>query len=153
MAGSPPDRSKVDAIYDLLADLPTVDDALVGMLNEPAPSLGDASPLALMGLAPFSFPPHPPPSAFTKELKALWDSLNLRLDALQSTIEGLKAPLSPLPLCLPLPPLPLLRSLVPRNTMPSLPPLPQLRLHLPQHPLPPLLHAPHPLSPPHSPPW
>ncbi|KAH9011791.1 hypothetical protein EDB84DRAFT_1569516 [Lactarius hengduanensis] len=91
MAGSSPDRSKVDAIYDLLADLPTVDNALVGVLNEPAPSLGDASPLALMGLAPFSFPPRPPPSTFTRELEALRDSLNLRLDA----IEGLQAP--PLP--------------------------------------------------------
>ncbi|KAH9045054.1 hypothetical protein EDB84DRAFT_1558910 [Lactarius hengduanensis] len=107
MAGSPLEPSKVDTIYDLLADLPTVDNggcplslgkfrqALVGMLNEPAPSLGDASPLMLLGLGPLSFPPCPPPSAFTQELKALQDSLNLRLDALQSAIEGIQRP--PLP--------------------------------------------------------
>ncbi|KAH9024400.1 hypothetical protein EDB84DRAFT_1564423 [Lactarius hengduanensis] len=107
MAGSPPEPSKVDAIYDLLADLPTVDNggyplslgkfrqALVGALNEPAPSLGNASPLTLLGLGPFSFPPRPLPSAFTKELEDLRVSLNLRLDALQSTIEGIQRP--PLP--------------------------------------------------------
>ncbi|KAH9015359.1 hypothetical protein EDB84DRAFT_1443492 [Lactarius hengduanensis] len=107
MAGSPPEPSKVDAIYDLLADLPTVDDdgyplplakfrqALVGVLNEPAASLGDASPLSLLGLGPFSFPPRPPPSAFTKELEALRDSLNLRLDALQSAIDGIQRPPPP----------------------------------------------------------
>ncbi|KAH9046226.1 hypothetical protein EDB84DRAFT_1629088 [Lactarius hengduanensis] len=107
MAGSPPEPSKVDAIYELLADLPTVDDggyplslakfrqALVGVLNEPATSLGDTSPLSLLGLGPFSFPPRPPPSAFTKELEALRDSLNLRLDTLQSAIEGIQRPLPP----------------------------------------------------------
>ncbi|KAH9024492.1 hypothetical protein EDB85DRAFT_2150433 [Lactarius pseudohatsudake] len=107
MAGSPPEPSKVDTIYDLLADLPTVDDggyplslakfrqALVGMLSEPAPSLGDTSPLSLLGLGPLSLPPRPPPSAFTKELEALRDSLSLRLDALQSTIDGIQRP--PLP--------------------------------------------------------
>ncbi|KAH9019263.1 hypothetical protein EDB85DRAFT_1896787 [Lactarius pseudohatsudake] len=107
MAGSPPEPSKVDAIYELLADLPTVDDggyplslakfrqALVGVLNEPATSLGDTSPLSLLGLGPFSFPPRPPPSTFTKELEALRDSLNLRLDTLQSAIEGIQRPLPP----------------------------------------------------------
>ncbi|KAH9022702.1 hypothetical protein EDB85DRAFT_2186399 [Lactarius pseudohatsudake] len=107
MTGSPPRESLVDALYDLFIELPTVDDngahlsigkfrqAMVGMLNEPSPSLGDVSPLTLMGLGPFSFPPRTPPSAFTRELEALRDHLNLRMDALQGAIEGLQR--SPLP--------------------------------------------------------
>ncbi|KAH9026021.1 hypothetical protein EDB84DRAFT_1611629 [Lactarius hengduanensis] len=107
MTGSPPRGSLVDALYDLFIELPTVDDngahlsigkfrqAMVGMLNEPSPSLGDVSPLVLMGLGPFSFPPRTPPSAFTTELEALRDHLNLRMDALQGAIEGLQR--SPLP--------------------------------------------------------
>ncbi|KAH9024334.1 hypothetical protein EDB84DRAFT_1440712 [Lactarius hengduanensis] len=100
MAGSPPGQPRVDIIYDLLADLPTVDDngdplqlgrfrmSLVAALSEPVPSLGDISPLTAMGLAPMHLVPRPPPSAFTKELEALRDSLNLRLDALQGAIQG-----------------------------------------------------------------
>ncbi|KAH9020896.1 hypothetical protein EDB85DRAFT_2152744 [Lactarius pseudohatsudake] len=107
MAGSPPGPSKVDTIYDLLADLPTVDDngdplslgkfrmSLVAALSEPVPSLGNVSPLVLMGLSPMHLAPRPPPSSFTKELEVLRETLNLRLDALQGAVEGLRAP--PLP--------------------------------------------------------
>ncbi|KAH9008755.1 hypothetical protein EDB84DRAFT_1566751 [Lactarius hengduanensis] len=122
---SPPEQSKVDAIYDLLADLPTVDNASL---------------------------PAPPPSAFTKELEALQDSLNLRLDTLQSAINGIQRP--PLPSA-PVPatptPAPVLKPCA-QKPCAQLSPLPWLRLHLLRHPLPPLPHVPHPL-PPHSPPW
>ncbi|KAH9043908.1 hypothetical protein EDB85DRAFT_1885414 [Lactarius pseudohatsudake] len=119
MTGSPPGPSKVDIIYNILADLPTVDDngdplqlgrfrmALVAALSEPVPSLGNTSPIMLMGLSPMYLAPRPPPSTFTKEPEALQDSLNLRLDALQGAIEGMPRtplPAAPVPAPVPAPP-------------------------------------------------
>ncbi|KAH9030054.1 hypothetical protein EDB85DRAFT_1891786 [Lactarius pseudohatsudake] len=107
MTADPPGWSEVDLIYDLLVDLPTVNDdgysltisqfrqALVLALSEPLPALGNTSPLTTLGLYPMRSLHHSPPSAFTEELEALWDSLNLCLDALHGAIEGIRA--SPLP--------------------------------------------------------
>ncbi|KAH9013638.1 hypothetical protein EDB83DRAFT_2529548 [Lactarius deliciosus] len=106
MPARPSGQSEVDVIYDLLADLPTVDDngdplspgkfrqALVGALSEICPALNNRSPTAVMHLA-FGITPRAPPSAFIQEIEALRDSLNLRLDALQGAIEGIPHP--PLP--------------------------------------------------------
>ncbi|KAH9035549.1 hypothetical protein EDB85DRAFT_2143718 [Lactarius pseudohatsudake] len=61
MTGSPSGQSKVDIIYDLLADLPTLDDqggqlgefrcALIRALEDPHPSLDNKPPSYHMGLA------------------------------------------------------------------------------------------------------
>ncbi|KAH9015444.1 hypothetical protein EDB84DRAFT_1567691 [Lactarius hengduanensis] len=99
-----PGPPQVDIIYDLLVDLPTVDDngdplsigkfrqALVGVLCTLHPALGNSSPLALMGLQPLLPFHRPPPSAFTTELGALRDALNLCFDALQRSIAGIPQP-------------------------------------------------------------
>ncbi|KAH9024995.1 hypothetical protein EDB83DRAFT_2527030 [Lactarius deliciosus] len=106
MPACPPGQSEVDVIYDLLADLPTVDDrgdplspgkfqqVLVGALSELAPALNDRSPLAIMGLT-LGITPHSPPSAFTKELEALQESPDLHFAALERAIIGISHP--PLP--------------------------------------------------------
>ncbi|KAH9025259.1 hypothetical protein EDB83DRAFT_2657856 [Lactarius deliciosus] len=106
MPARPPGQSEVDVIYDLLADLPTVDDngdplspgkfrqALVGALSEICPALDNRSPIAVMSLT-LSIPPRAPPTAFTMEIKALQDSLDLRFAALEGAITGIQHP--PLP--------------------------------------------------------
>ncbi|KAH9026444.1 hypothetical protein EDB85DRAFT_2149173 [Lactarius pseudohatsudake] len=83
MAALPSGQPPVDLIYNLLADIPTTDDS-----GDPL-SLGKSRQALVVCFLT------PPPSAFTKELEALWHSLNLRLDALQGVIQGSHHPSPP----------------------------------------------------------